>query len=306
MKSVVITGANGFLGTYVARRFKANGWYVVGVGRSAPGADLHPSVSRYVHLALPDSGFRQVLFDCQPTVLVHCAGRSSVPLSVQDPAGDYASGPVLVAEMLEHLRLYCPRTRFVFLSSAAVYGNPAALPVREDAPPAPVSPYGYHKWQGEQLCAMYARLYGLPTASLRIFSAYGPGLRRQVLWDVCGKVASRAVAHLEGTGRESRDFIHAEDVTAAVHLVAQEAAMTGEAYNLATGHETTIAALAQLVGRLLAPQCRIQFSGRASAGKPLNWRADISKIAALGFRPSVPLEEGLADFVAWYRREVPQ
>jgi UDP-glucose 4-epimerase len=302
----MITGINGFLGTQVARRFRAEGWVVVGVGRSAPGPDVQAAVSRYLHLALPDPGFRQILFDLQPAVLVHCAGRSSVPLSVKDPAGDFSSGPVLVFEVLEHLRLYSPHTRFVFLSSAAVYGNPANLPVSEDAPARPVSPYGYHKWQGEQLCTMFASLYGLPAASLRVFSAYGPGLRRQVIWDVCRKVTGQSAATLQGTGRESRDFVHAADVAAGVLRVAEAAPMAGEAYNLASGEETTIAALARLVVGLLAPRCRVEFSGEVPAGTPLNWRADVAKIGRLGFAPTVSLEKGVAEFAGWFRQEVPQ
>jgi UDP-glucose 4-epimerase len=306
MNTVVITGANGFLGGAIARRFHDDDWYVAGIDRSVPRADLLPNLGRHYAWSWPDTHFRETLRELKPNVLVHCAGQASVPGSFVDPRLDYESGPPLVFELLDQLRRHSPVTRFIMLSSAAVYGNPVSLPVSEEQPARPLSPYGFHKWQCEQLCTEFARCFSAPTASLRIFSAYGPGLRRQVIWDLCEKLTRQAEPVLQGDGSESRDFIVAADVAQAVYQVAARAACAGEVYNVSNGRATTIAELAERLVRMLGVKRLIRFDGRLPPGTPRHWQADISKICALGFQPAVSLEEGLALFVNWYRAEVLQ
>jgi UDP-glucose 4-epimerase len=180
------------------------------------------------------------------------------------------------------------------------------LPVSETHSAKPLSPYGFHKLQGELLCEEFAQVYGLGTASVRIFSAYGPGLRRQVIWDMCAKLLSpaREPILLYGTGRESRDFIHARDVARALLLLATSAPCKGERYNLGAGREVTIAELFQMLSRELGCRTEPIFSGESRPGDPLNWRADISRLKSLGFEPSVDLEQGLRTFAAWVTAEL--
>src|SRR5262249_45379081 len=155
----------------------------------------------------------------------------------------------------------------------------------------------------EQLCSEFAAIYGLKAASLRVFSAYGPGLRRQVIWDICSKLLHDPEPIFQGTGKESRDFVHAADVARAVWQVAITALLEGESYNVATGCETTIAELTDQIGRLLSLRRPIRFDGRIPPGMPSRWRADISKLGGLGFQPAISLKQGLTEYVAWYRQE---
>ncbi|MGL4622519.1 MAG: NAD-dependent epimerase/dehydratase family protein, partial [Chroococcidiopsis sp.] len=194
--------------------------------------------------------------------------------------------------------------RFIFLSSAAVYGNPQSLPVSESHSPLPVSPYGFHKWQCEQLCLEFTNIYGLPTASARIFSAYGPGLRRQVVWDIFQKIITQRSPTLQGTGRESRDFIHAIDIAAALFVIATTGSMQGEVYNIGSGREVTIAELVSLVLDTLCYDCNPEFDGVVPIGVPLYWKADTTKLSALGFDPTVSLEQGISSFASWCRAEL--
>ncbi len=228
----------------------------------------------------------------------------SVGLSITDPAADFHTNTALTFEILNALRLNVPNCRFIFLSSAAVYGNPESLPVSETQSLAPISPYGFHKWQCEQLCLEFTKVYGLPTASMRIFSAYGPGLRRQVLWDICQKAITQDSITLQGTGRESRDFIHALDIAKALMVVATSAPMQGEVYNLGAGTEVTIAELASIILDTLEYKSIPEFDGVIPAGTPLQWQADVSKLNALGFTASVPLEQGIKTFANWCRAEL--
>lgn len=301
---VLITGVAGFLGRYVARHFSEQGWSVVGTDTSPPENAPLASLTFYYRLQLPDSGLGKLLKEHSPHACIHCAGRASVGLSVIDPAADFYGNPVLTLELLNTLRLNAPECRFIALSSAAVYGNPQSLPVSETQSAAPLSPYGFHKLQGEQLCLEFAKVYGLSTASARIFSAYGPGLRRQVMWDICYKATIQNSVILQGTGQESRDFIHALDIAKALQLIVTEAPMQGESYNLATGREVTIGELAGHLLTALEYEGDPQFDGVVPAGNPLNWRADISKLQRLGFSPTISLERGIKTFANWCRAEL--
>jgi UDP-glucose 4-epimerase len=223
---------------------------------------------------------------------------------MEDPAADFRDNAVLTFELLETLRTLAPHCRLLFLSSAAVYGNPSSLPVAETHRTAPLSPYGYHKLQCELLCEEFTRIYGVPTTIVRIFSAYGPGLRRQVVWDICERAFTESDLTLHGTGRESRDFIHASDIARALHLLAEKGGAEADVYNLASGEETTIASLADLLLSALLREARPIFDGRATPGNPLCWRADIGKIGALGFKPAITLEQGLRGVAAWCAAEL--
>ena len=304
MKTVVVTGAAGFLGRHIAREFVQAGCKVVGVDvAAAENSGLGPNVE-YARHTLPSPACGELIQRTQPAALIHCAGRASVANSMSDPGADFRDGTVLTFEMLDMLRATAPQCRFVLLSSAAVYGNPATLPVTEDHTCAPLSPYGYHKRQSELLCEEFARLFAVPTTVVRIFSAYGPGLRRQVVWDICRQALTEPELRLRGTGRESRDFIHAADVARALRQIVERAPCTGEIYNLASGIETPIAELAERVLRALGRAIPVRFDGAQTPGDPLHWCADISRLRALGWESRVTLEKGLESIAAWSAAEL--
>lgn len=304
METVLITGVSGFLGRYIARLFSEQGWIVIGISSSSFENAPTTSLKIYRSLKLPDPRLADIIKEYSPTLCIHCAGRASVGASVEEPDADFYTNTALTFEVLNTLRLHAPFCKFIFLSSAAVYGNPQHLPIGEDQPTAPLSPYGFHKLQCEQLCLEFSKVYELRTASVRIFSAYGPGLRRQVLWDICQKALTQPLICLQGTGRESRDFIHALDVAKALLFVADKALMNGEAYNLGSGEETRIDRLASLVINSLNLDSEPVFSGVVPVGVPLNWKANISKISNLGFNPSIPLEKGVKIFANWCQAEL--
>lgn len=300
--TVLITGVAGFLGRYIAREFLRAGWQVVGLDDIAP--ENAPHGIEFHRMRLPASSFEDLLREKLPQACIHAAGRASVALSLREPGADFRGGVLLTFEVLDALRRCAPACRFLFLSSAAVYGNPRALPVAESDEVAPLSPYGWHKRQCELLIEEFHRVYALPALSVRIFSAYGAGLRRQVVWDICERALSSGRLVLHGTGEETRDFIHGGDVARALLRLTTDAPARGEIYNLATGSETTIHELAVSLLELLDLDIDPEFDGQQTPGDPRNWRAEISRIRALGFTPEIPLAHGLRDVAAWARAEL--
>ena len=304
IETVLITGVAGFIGRHTAQYFSKMGANVIGID-TVPQENAPIGVlACYYELKLPDDSLNCIIDNHRPTLCIHCAGRASVPLSVIDPVKDFYANTVLTFNVLNALRLHSPACRFLFLSSAAVYGNPQSLPINEKQLVAPISPYGFHKYQSESIVQEFAKVYGMSTASVRIFSAYGPGLRRQVIWDICSKAISQKNIVLQGTGNESRDFIHIKDIVKALECIASVAPKTGEVYNLASGDETCIHKVAEVVIASLGIVCDLQFDGIVPQGIPLNWRADLRSLSALGYSPLVSLRQGINSYVTWCRREL--
>ncbi len=304
LKTVLVTGVTGFIGRYVARQFAEAGWLVVGLGtRPAENAPLQ-SLSLYHQLTLPNDRLADIVQQTEPHVCIHCAARASVNLSVTEPELDFSASVDVTFNLVNALRLHAPKCRLIYLSSAAVYGNPQTLPIRESQTPQPISPYGFHRLMSEQICTEFFQVYGLPTSIVRIFSAYGPGLRRQVLWDMCHKALTQPSLKLQGTGTESRDFIHVRDIAKALYLLAEQSPCQGDVYNLASGVETTIKDLADLVLTHLERHISLEFDGIVRVGDPLNWKADMTKLSKIGFTSEVSLERGISIYAQWCRAEV--
>lgn len=299
-KTVLVTGASGFIGHHLATHFYQRGCRVIGCDRAPRQAHFNLSLHEYFSSDVTnESAIRNIIRSSNPDYCIHAAGRSSVGESTTNPEEDFQCGPVATFTLLNAIRKHAPGCKTVFLSSAAVYGNPVALPVDEEHPVNPLSAYGFHKWQSELICREFSSLYGVPTASGRIFSAYGPGLKRQVVWDITRKMFASDRIQLFGTGGESRDFIHIDDIVHAVSLIIERASFRGEAYNIASGVETTIRELAEMICDSVDKDIDVVFDGNNPVGNPNNWRADIVKLSSLGFTISLPLSLGIKKFVKW-------
>lgn len=295
---LLITGAGGFLGHTIVHQFSSLGWDVCGIGRSVE-APTYSSPIEWRMMPLPDPTLAELLLEQRPDLIVHTAGSASVARSVEDPLYDFTQSVDVWSNVLDAVRRSGILCRVIFLSSAAVYGNPDYLPIDENYPTKPVSPYGYHKRMCEEIMEYYVRLYGLSICCARIFSAYGPGLRRQVVWDICQQALVDGAIKLSGTGHESRDFIHATDVARAVAYMASEGDFKAGIYNVASGVSTSIRELADKIVHLLKAPIPITFSGQSRSGDPLQWQADVTKLTLGGFECQKSLDTGLHEYLDW-------
>ena len=299
---VVVTGACGFIGAHCTHLFAREGWRVLGVDRRrpAPEASVRPSLDVFLQDELVTiEGLGDLLAREKPRALIHAAGPANVEQSMRDPRGDFLAQVPPWLTTLEAVRRAWPSTRTVLCSSAAVYGAPDALPIGESTATRPISAYGWHKLVKEQLLSEYVSLYGLAGSAARIFSTFGPGLDQLAVFDLARKARNGQLT-LEGTGRETRDYLYVEDVAAALRTIAVSAPGAGEAINVASGVETEIADLARRIAAYFGQaHAKISATGPTAAGKPSRWRADVRQLAALGFSPSLSLEAALERTLDW-------
>lgn len=298
---ILITGAAGFLGTALSRHCAREGLDVIGMDIVPPSSGVPYTLFCQTKRLEGDLG--PILNKYRPAYLVNLAGNADVKRSLLDPRDDFLRSAQLFSAVLDLVRRLSGDTRVLLASSAAVYGQPRALPILESEAPQPISPYGYHKWLCELMAREYADIYGLKTASMRIFSAYGAGLKKQILWDLCLKCREPDIIKLGGDGSESRDFIHADDIAGAALSILRSGNFGGESYNVATSEEITISTLARRVlDEFGVPADRLRFSGESRAGDPKNWCADTSLLASLGFNPAIGFSRGVAEYVEWFKK----
>lgn len=297
MRKVLITGINGFIGTAVAEGFSAAGALVYGIDRIEK---KDSSFTTFVLDLLSDSA-ADILREIQPDIVVYCAGCADVNFSVRHPVEDFQGNVFSFHRFLFDMKACnLADTRVVFLSSAAVYGQPEELPVRETAVLKPISPYALHKRMAEEVCLYFNRNYGFHVVIARIFSAYGPGLCKQLFWDMAQKLKTTGKLELFGTGSETRDFIYREDLVRAIMLLATGEELNHEIYNVANGVETSIRRAAELFLKWNdLGQSGVSFTQAVREGNPNNWCADISRLKELGYVQSVSMEQGIHNYVHW-------
>ncbi|MES2777498.1 MAG: NAD-dependent epimerase/dehydratase family protein [Bacteroidota bacterium] len=296
MTSILIIGSEGFIGGHLVQHFAAKGWEVHGADILAQST----ACARYYQVDPKNSSYTAVFSDHPFNYCIFAGGNGSVPLSVERPFFDYEMNVYNVAKLLEDIRQHNKGCRFIHLSSAAVYGNPGYLPIDEKHPVQPVSPYGWHKYLAENLCLEYFQLHHISSISLRIFSVYGEKLRKQLFWDTYHKyLKNTAEVTLFGDGTESRDFIYIADICSAIDVVMSKAVFDGGVINVANGEETTIKHAVELFLANIDGNCQLHFNKITKEGDPKNWKADITKLRALGFIPGSSFEESIKNTVRW-------
>lgn len=295
---ILVVGANGFIGSKCVSYFSDQGYNVV-------GCDLQPTSECINYIDLNDLSynynelFSKYVFD----VCINSAGSAHVAYSFQYPEKDFELNVFLIINLLGAIKNHSVNCKFINFSSAAIYGNPWQLPIKEEFLPSPISPYGYHKLLSENLLYEYYRFFNLKTCSLRVFSAYGEGLKKQLFWDLYLKANQTDKIELYGTGKESRDFIYIHDLITIVDIIIKKGKFEGETYNVANGEEILIKDAVALFLNELGWNGKVVFSNEEKTGDPINWKADIKKITDLGYQRKYSLTEGLKNYSEWLKRK---
>jgi UDP-glucose 4-epimerase len=299
--SVLVTGGCGFVGANLIHYMRDNTRWSLRViddlrtGQRSPIGDL-------AEIKVGDAGDPQDLDGALDGVdaVVHLASQTGVAPSLDDPVKDFEGNARTTFAVLEGCRRRGV-ARFVFASSGAALGD-APPPLNEKLVPHPLSPYGAGKLAGEAYCYAYAASFGLKTVALRFSNVYGPfsAHKGNAIPNFIKRCLAGEPIEIYGDGNQTRDFIYVKDLCEGI-VRALEADIAGEVFQLATGVETSVIELAELIMRVTNTSSEINFRpGRA--GEVYKSRADITKVRkALGFEPRTDLADGLAQTAAWFK-----
>mgnify|MGYP001472212411 CR=1 FL=1 len=306
---VLVTGGAGFIGSHLVDRLLDLGYRVVVIDNLSTGSEknlrnheklqfIKGDVSNPVFI---DQLFNTFVF----SKIFHLAAVSSVQNSIMDPYNTHQINTNATILLLEAVKKQKNCPRFIFASSAAVYGDGPTLPKNEMSEIQPLSPYAIDKYSSEQYLYIYYKLFGIPTVSLRYFNVYGP---RQNPSSPYSGVLSRlthcyyralhgekSVFTLYGDGEQTRDFIHVSDVVTANLIVAEDQRAVGKIFNVGTGIPSSLNKIISIYENITKVSIHVQYEPFRSGDIRYSY-ANIDSLKQLGFTPKYSIEEGLVHY----------
>lgn len=315
MSTIVVTGASGYIGGQCALQLHETGHLVVGIDRRPLPKQLQGLIQFVQADFDSDESYRKII-EVRPNAIIHCAGTSLVGPSIKHPSEYYNNNVVKTLHLLNILTAAIPKTRFIFSSSAATYGIPAAsLPCQETDALKPISPYGESKQMVEQILAAYHRAYGLDYVAFRYFNACGadpqgrhgqePGATH-----IIGRVLESIRDHEEFTlygndydtrdGTCVRDYVHVSDIAQA-HVLALSPAIPAGVYNLGSNTGTSNQEIIAAAERITGQTVKIK-QGPRREGDPGALVADSSKFNQLVRWQRFNLDDMIRHAWKWYVR----
>ena len=306
MKALV-TGAAGFIGSHLTGTLLDRGAEVIGLDcftdyypRPIKEANLAANAGRegfsFVEARIQDADLSTLLDGV--THVFHLAAQAGVRKSWGRDFTIYTTNNVDASQQLLEACVGRP-VRFVYASSSSLYGDNVAIPMREDALPQPVSPYGVTKLAAEQLCHLYFVNHGVETAALRYFTVYGPRQRPDMAFNrfIRASLEGRPVT-LYGDGEQTRDFTYVADAVAAT-ISAGERGVPGRAYNVGGGSRVSMNRVIEIIGEVAGRPLEVKREP-AQKGDMRDTYADTTLARTdLGFAPSVTLEQGIEAEYRW-------
>lgn len=306
-KRAIVTGGAGFIGSHLVEALVVDGWRVTVLDDLSTGR-LENLEAVKDQITFIECSITEECIDehfQESSVVFHLAAEVSVPRSIEEPMRAHTVNVHGFLKVLEAMRLHNVK-QMVLVSSAAVYGSNAPIPVVESLPYAPESPYGLHKVISEQYARMYRLLYGIESVILRPFNVYGPRQRADSPYSgVVAQFATLARNGLQpvifGDGSYTRDFVSVHDAVWALMLAARYSSQTNPVYhvfNMGTGKATTIEQLAQTIYASAGIDCEPEYQP-VRGGDIRESVADIRRITQeLQWKPEWSLEEGIEELMS--------
>ena len=303
-RRALVTGGAGFIGSHVAELFLAEGYAVTVVDDLSSGKreNLDPRAT-FHHASIADPSTAALVRDGGFDVLCHLAAQIDVRRSVADPAWDASVNIGGTLNLLEAVRASGKATRVIFSSSGgAQYGDLVERPTPEEAAKDPASPYGITKLSAEYYLSYYARIHGMDTVSLRYGNVYGP---RQdphgeagVVAIFCGRILDGRPLTVFGDGGQTRDYVYVGDV-ARSNLLAAHATLAApqklddRGFNVGTGVETSVLALAETLQRVAGVAANVEHAPPRAGEQRASCLSIAKAKAQLGWAPEMPIDRGL-------------
>ncbi len=303
----VVTGGAGFIGSNLVDALVARGDRVTVIDDLSTGkrANLEGALAQGAALEVADvrdaPGIREILAGARPEVVFHLAAQIDVRYSVEHPRGDAEANVLGTIAVLEAAQAAGARRLVNTSTGGGLYGDAEVIPTPEDHPVRALAPYGQGKYAAEGYCALFARLHGLSTVSLRYGNVYGP--RQDVHGEAgvvaifCGHLVEGRAPTVFGDGRQTRDWVNVSDVVRA-NLLAADSGLT-EPINIGTGHETSVLDLLDSLGDVSELALAEPRFEPARPGEVRRSCLNVSRAAQdLGWCPEVGLGDGLKTILA--------
>jgi UDP-glucose 4-epimerase len=309
-KRVLVTGGAGFIGSHLTEELlKQNREVIVLDNLSSGYISNLPNSEKltFVRGDIRDIGLvDKLVANCD--IVFHLAefipntsnfgSGHVIKYSVNDPLCDFdvsARGTLIVLDCAKkHKR------KFVFASTAAVYGN-SQNPLKENFRPRPISPYGASKLCAEEYVKLYSRIYNLQTSIARFFNVYGPRQYKYVMYDTLIKLRENPnCLQMLGTGEQIRDFVYVKDAVNALLMISRDEFAKGQVYNIGSGQPTKIKDVVNIMLKILGINPKVIFLGSSWKGDIKTLVADISKVSKIGYKPEYSLENGMKELIDWF------
>jgi nucleoside-diphosphate-sugar epimerase len=303
MKALV-TGGAGFIGSNIVKLLLEHGWEVRVLDNLSTGYEINLK-GLEVELLRGDVRDADAVAGAVPgvDVVFHLAASIGNVKSLNNPREDSEVNVLGTVTVLEAARK-AEVPRIVYSSSAAIFGELITMPIAEDHPQNPDSPYGVSKLAGEKQVLCFSKLYGVTGVCLRYFNVYGVHQRFDAYGNVIPIFANRLMTGkpltIYGDGTQTRDFVNVKDVAMANYLAATRAAHS-DVYNIGCGENITINHLAELVQQASDIRTSLEYAPPRKS-EVLHCRADISKSRRdLGYAPNPDIRSGLLEYFRWFR-----
>jgi nucleoside-diphosphate-sugar epimerase len=308
MARIVVTGGAGFIGSHLVDELVRDGHSVCVVDDLSSGhrENLAQSEERIDFIEGPVQEAEVSQQACRGAdCIFHLAARASVPESFRDPLGNHNANVTGTVAMLTAARDHSVK-RFIFASSASVYGQNPQVPQTIDLPLNPASPYAASKAAGEQYSRVFGIISGLETVVLRFFNVFGPRQRpgsayASVIPSFINAMLAGNPPVIEGDGKQARDFVYVRDLICALKKALIVSNASGRTYNVAGGRQTSVLELYEQIRDILGTDLEPVFVAARAGDVRTSW-ADISVTrSALDFTPAFSFEHGLRETIDWYR-----
>lgn len=304
--SVLVTGGAGFIGSTLSNTLLNLGNDIVVIDDLSMGSFENLDSSKKltkIQGSLTDKDLlAQIFAENDFEYIFHLGAVASVADSVARPYETHQVNFDSTMTILELLRKNKKSLkRFVFSSSAAVYGDELTLPKREESVIRPLTPYAVDKFASEKMAMVYNKLYNIPTSATRFFNVYGPKQNPASPYSgfisiLVDRLKNESLLTIFGDGEQSRDFVYIEDVVQALMLIATSDEALGQVYNVGTGDKITLNNLIELSQKITEKRIDLKYD-EAREGDIKESISDVSKLKTIGYRPKFDLESGMRKYL---------
>ncbi len=302
MNNILFIGGSGFIGSATVKLFHNKNINVDVLTQGHSQNNLKKTNINIIQTVYDEIKISEVLKNKTYSSVYIFNGNPHPINSYNNPLFDINFLITPLLSILEALRKLNFKGSIWFSSSVAVYGSSTGFKLKESFEPKPISPYGISKFSAENYCKYYNKEYGLKIGILRLFSTYGPNLRRQVVYDLYNKIKKnpKEIILTSKVG-DSRDMSFIDDMARAIVCLNKNIDPNGDIINIGSGIETKIFDIAKMITKILNCSCEIKYTDNSNTFDGKSWVADISKLKQLDFKYKYGIEEGLKKTIDKWR-----